>query len=113
MEYKISKLGNIVKIVDNHINLLSQDESTQEYKEYINYLENEGVVEHADILSEEEIQEIKEEEIQQLKKLQYEELKLTDWYYIRRIDTGEEVPLEVEESRNLIRLKYNSLIEKL
>ena len=46
---------------------------------------------------------------EELNRLQYTELKSTDWYYIRKIDTGEEVPEEIIIQRNLIRQKYNNL----
>ena len=113
MEYKISKLGNIIKINNDKINLVIQEESSLDFQEYILYLKNNGVVENSNLLSEEEINLIKIEEIEKLKKLQYEELKETDWYYIRKLDTGELIPLEIEEIRTSIRSKYNKLIEEL
>ena len=113
MEYKISKLGNIIKINDDKINLLSQDENTPEYKKYIEYLKNNGSVEESELISEEECLLIKNDKILDYKKQQYEELKETDWYYIRKIDTGQIVPYEIEELRISIRNKYNKLIEEL
>lgn len=49
-----------------------------------------------------------ENEIQYQKQLQYQELQPTDWYFIRRLETGAEIPLEVLEQRQAIREKYNS-----
>ena len=43
----------------------------------------------------------------ELNKLQYTELKSTDWYIIRKLDTGTEIPIEIINERNEIRLKYN------
>jgi hypothetical protein len=39
----------------------------------------------------------------ELKKTQYKELLKTDWYFVRLAETGQEVPKEVLEQRNLIR----------
>lgn len=49
-----------------------------------------------------------ENEIQRQKQLQYQELKPTDWYFIRRLDTGQEIPAEVLQLRQEIRDRYNS-----
>jgi hypothetical protein len=48
-----------------------------------------------------------------LKKECYDELALTDWYFIRKIDIGVEIPLEVIEQRNETRKKYNDLINQI
>ena len=45
----------------------------------------------------------------ELNKLQYAELKVTDWAFIRKSDTGDEIPIEIVNERNEIRLKYNKL----
>ena len=47
--------------------------------------------------------------INQLNEMQYNELKSTDWYFVRKIDLGIEVPIEVIEARLAIRLKYDNL----
>ena len=51
--------------------------------------------------------------IASLKSDQFVELQPTDWYIIRKIDTGEPVPEHIRNEREAIRAKYNSLIEKL
>jgi hypothetical protein len=38
-----------------------------------------------------------------LKEIKYQELLKTDWYFVRLAETGQEVPKEVLEQRNLIR----------
>ena len=57
--------------------------------------------------------EIKEQKINDLKKECYNELSLTDWYFVRKIDIGIEVPKKIIEQRNEIRKKYNDLIFKI
>ena len=47
--------------------------------------------------------------INQLNEMQYNELKSTDWYFVRKVELGAEVPNEVIESRLAIRLKYDNL----
>jgi hypothetical protein len=44
----------------------------------------------------------KENELE-LKNLKYNELLKTDWYFVRLSETGQEVPIEILEQRNLIR----------
>ena len=51
--------------------------------------------------------------INQLNAQQYDELKSTDWYFMRKIDLGIEVPIEVIEARLAIRLKYDDLKKDL
>lgn len=51
----------------------------------------------------------KSEKIKELNQLQFQELAETDWYYIRKAETGENVPIDVEESRAAIRQKYDDL----
>lgn len=46
---------------------------------------------------------------EELNKEQYEELEPTDWYFIRYIETGEEIPKEIKEERTNIREKYYKL----
>lgn len=110
VEYKISKLGNVIKIENNIINLVELQDDNEDYKKYIQYLKKGGVVEYSDYLSEEEILQIKEQKIEELKKQQYKELQETDWYYIRNIETGVEIPEDIKELRSTIRSKYDSLI---
>lgn len=40
------------------------------------------------------------------KQLQYQELLPTDWYFVRQIETGIEVPAEILLQRTEIREKY-------
>lgn len=113
IEYKISKLGNIVKIENGNINLLILDDNNKDYQKYVDYLKKGGSVESVDFISNEESIQIKEQKIEQLKKQQYEELKDTDWYYVRNIETGLEIPENIKQLRSSIRDKYDSLINKL
>ncbi len=55
----------------------------------------------------------KEQEIQELKNLQYEELKPTDWYFVRKAETGTEVPQEIIEQRQEIRNKYKQIEDEI
>ena len=45
--------------------------------------------------------------------MQYNELKSTDWYFVRKVELGIEVPNEVIEARLAIRLKYDNLKNKV
>lgn len=47
--------------------------------------------------------------IEHLNLQQYEELQPTDWYFVRKIELGVDVPNEVIESRLTIRKKYDNL----
>lgn len=113
MSYKISKLGNIIKIENGIINLLILNDNNEEYKKYLQFLKKEGTVEYSDYLAEEELSQIKEQKIQELKQQQYKELQETDWYYIRNIETGVEISQDIKELRSKIRSKYDSLINNL
>jgi len=66
------------------------------------------VTSYVDVKTEEEIQTEIDAEIQQKKIQQYQELKQTDWYFIRQLETGIEIPAEVLEQRQAIRDKYNN-----
>jgi hypothetical protein len=109
MSYKISKLGNIIKIENGIINLLILNDNNEEYKKYLQFLKKEGTVEYSDYLAEEELSQIKEQKIQELKQQQYKELQETDWYYIKNIETGVEIPIDILQERTLIRQKYDNL----
>ena len=41
------------------------------------------------------------------KQMQYVELLPTDWYFVRKVETGIEVPSEILEQRTAIRNKYS------
>lgn len=69
--------------------------------------------EDLDISTPEEIAEANKPIVQNLKFQKYEELLLTDWYFTRYIETGQEVPLEIKQQRQEIRDKYNNLIENI
>jgi len=47
--------------------------------------------------------------ISQLKQQQFQELQPTDFYFIRNIETGVEIPQSVLDERTAIRLKYQEL----
>lgn len=61
----------------------------------------------------EELELVKQQKIHELNKLQFEELLVTDWYIIRKLDIGTEIPIEIINQRNEIRLKYNNLRNEL
>ena len=85
------------------------DDSKPEFQQYLLDKDIVGV----DYIEEtpEEIAEANKPIVQNLKLEQYQELLLTDWYYTRYIETGQEVPLEIKQQRQEIREKYNNLIQ--
>jgi hypothetical protein len=99
--------------IDENRNIIPMDESNQIYQEYLKFLVNNGTVELTDMLSDFEIDLAKTEAIDKLKKECYNELALTDWYFVRKMDIGVEIPLEVIEQRNETRKKYNDLINQI
>jgi hypothetical protein len=66
-------------------------------KPFFNGLEVVEGANQEEINSDDEIKKV------ELKKTQYKELLKTDWYFARLAETGQEVPKEVLEERNLIR----------
>lgn len=109
MKYFQTKNGIII---DENRNIIPMDESNDIYQEYLAFLKADGTVEQTDLLSDFEIDLVKTEAIDKLKKDCYNELALTDWYFVRKIDIGIDVPEEVIEQRNEIRKKYNDLINE-
>lgn len=99
--------------IDENRNVIPMEESNEMYKEYLSFLIADGTVEQTDMLSDFEIDLAKTEAIDKLKKECYNELALTDWYFVRKMDIGVEVPLDIIEQRNETRKKYNDLISKL
>lgn len=51
--------------------------------------------------------------ISELKQQQFNELRPTDFYFIRCLETGVEVPKSVTDERTAIRLKYKDLEDNL
>jgi hypothetical protein len=99
--------------IDENRNIIPMDESNPIYQEYLAFLKADGTVEQTDMLSNFEINLVKTEAIDKLKKECYNELALTDWYFVRKMDIGVEIPLEVIEQRNETRKKYNDLINQI
>lgn len=99
--------------IDENRNIIPMDESNPIYQEYLAFLKADGTVEPTDMLSDFEIDLAKNEAIEKLKKECYDELALTDWYFVRKMDIGVEIPLEVIEQRNETRKKYNDLINQI
>lgn len=54
-----------------------------------------------------------ETKIADLKAQMGKELAVTDWYYIRRLETLEDVPIDVQDERAAIRLKFETEINNL
>lgn len=63
--------------------------------------------------TEQELGVIKQQKIDELNKLQFDELLATDWAFIRKLEKDTEIPLEIVNQRNEIRLKYNNLRNEL
>ena len=59
-----------------------------------------------------DIDRINEEKIKEYNLNQFQELLPTDWYFTRFIETGVEVPEEIKNERNAIRIKYDLLKNK-
>jgi hypothetical protein len=55
----------------------------------------------------ETLAELKEQKLNQLDLTTYGKLKETDWYYIRQLDRGIEVPQHVEDARAIILNNHN------
>jgi hypothetical protein len=89
---------NLIKIELSELELIKLEKL--KVKKYINSIWIESI-------TEQELQLIKEQKIEELNKLQYDELSVTDWYLIRKLDTGTEIPIEIVNQRDEIRLKYN------
>jgi len=101
--YKISKLT--YKIYDSDFIEVPQDDREQSFLDFLQWLNNGGIVEEIEATSEE----IAEQELEQqklLKQQQYEELLPTDWYVVRFMETGVEIPEEILKQRQEIRDKY-------
>jgi hypothetical protein len=64
-------------------------------------------------MSKEDITLNNQSKINYLNKLQHEELILTDWYYIRFLETEIPIPEEIIQQRQEIRNKYNTLINEI
>lgn len=61
----------------------------------------------------EDVNEIKARLIKDLNKYTYSKLEDTDWYIVRKMDTGEEVPLNVQLRREDVRNKKTRLEEQI
>ena len=54
MAFKISKYNNLIKVQDGVVELVKQDSSDPLYMEYVEYLQEDGVVEQSELFAEEE-----------------------------------------------------------
>ena len=106
--YKISELTGKIYLNGVEIPL---DDRAAEFQQYLIDKDIVGV-EYVEA-TEEEIAEANKQIVQNLKLEHYQELLLTDWYYTRYIETGQEVPLEIKQQRQEIRDKYNNLIQQM
>ena len=59
--------------------------------------------------TEEDFNNRKEQSLLKLKQEQFNELQPTDFYFIRKLETGAEIPQSVLDERTTIRLKYQNL----
>jgi hypothetical protein len=91
---------NLIKIELSELELIELEKL--KVKKYINSQWIEGI-------TEQELQIRKQQKIDELNRFQFDELSVTDWYIIRKLDTGTEIPPDVFSQRNEIRLKYNNL----
>lgn len=110
--YKISELtGRLYNEIDGILIEITLDDSTQEFQQYLIDKDIVGV-EYVEATPE-EIAEANKQSVQNLKLEQYQELSLTDWYFTRYIETGQDIPLEIKQQRQEIRDKYNNLIREI
>jgi hypothetical protein len=96
--YTISKLtGNI------YLNgvMIPLDDSTQEFQQYL--IDKDIVGVQLIDATPEEIAEQENQQKQELKRQAHEELLKTDWYVVRFVERGIEIPKEILEQRELIR----------
>ena len=101
--YKISKLTS--KIYDSDFIEVPQDDREQSFLDFLQWINNGGIVEEIEATDEElQQQELEQQKI--LKQQQYEELLETDWYVVRFIETGVKIPEEILQQRQEIRNKY-------
>ena len=97
-ENEIAILESLTEIMDNpHYNFKT--------KKFYNVVEKTAAV----TLTANEI----ETKIADLKAQMGKELAVTDWYYIRRLETLEDVPIDVQDERAAIRLKFDIEINNL
>ena len=100
--FKKSKYGEIIKEVEGKYILVPMIDGGELYEEYFQFLKDGNTIETIDYSP-------SNYDEKELNKLQYAELRSTDWYVIRRSDTGEEIPQEIIDLRNEIRTRYGNL----
>jgi hypothetical protein len=61
----------------------------------------------------ETLTELKNIKLQEINNIASERLSNTDWYIIRNLDSGEEVPSEVKTSRDEYRKRSNEIIDEI
>ena len=98
--FKKSKYGEIIKEVEGKYILVPMIDGGELYEEYFQFLKDGNTIETIDYSP-------SNYDEKELNKLQYEELKPTDWYFIRQLETGEEIPEDIMVERDLIRKKYS------
>lgn len=107
--YKKSKLTG--KIYFNNVEVI-QDDRLEEWQIMYQWQLNGGTFEEVEFV-ESELMLLKEIKINEIKQIQYQELSITDWYFTRYIETGQEVPLEIKKQRLDIKEKYDNLIREI
>lgn len=92
---------------------------TPEYDSRIEELSNlhlEGDVYTYDVIDKpikETLTELKNIKLQEVNTLASQLLSITDWYIIRNIDSGEEIPEDVKNSRAEYRRRSNEIIDQI
>ena len=61
----------------------------------------------------ETLAELKNIKLQEVNTITSERLSATDWYIIRNIDSGDEIPIDVKNSRSEYRKKSNEIIDEI
>lgn len=77
------------------------------------YIINDDVVTMSRAKKDKNIDMVKENEIKSVKNRQYQLLNHTDWYYIRKVDKDIDIPANVQDYRNEVRIAGDKMIEAI
>jgi hypothetical protein len=95
-------------VIDDLIDYLEPEFFNPETQKIATIISVNGVATHEVIdLTPKEIAEQENQQKQELKRQAHEELLPTDWYIVRFIERGIEIPEEILQQRQEIRNKYN------
>ena len=93
------------RIINEKGDIIPMDEAHPLYNTYVKYLQEDGTVEMLEEYLPFELEEIAAEEKVAINLQKRDELTDTDWYVIRYIETGKEIPQDILDLRQTIRLR--------